>query len=56
MSKNKEAIEYMDDAGNIVKGELPKNLGKHQMHYEMKKYIYDQYNALAKQKAWDAWS
>lgn len=54
MSRHKDILEYTDDAWEIVKRELPKNLREtSEALSNMKKYIYDQYNALA-QKAWDA--
>lgn len=50
MSKNKQVLQYTDDAGNVVKGELPKNLREtSETLGNLKKYIYDQYNDLAKQ-------
>lgn len=54
MSKNKELLEYTDDAWEIVRGKLPENLREtSEALGNMKKYIYDQYNSLA-QQAWDA--
>ena len=56
MSKNKKILEYTDDAWNIIKWELPKNLREtSDTLSNLKKYIYDQYNSLA-QKAWDKWA
>lgn len=54
MSKNKKILEYTDDAWNVVRWELPNNLREtSEALWNMKKYIYDQYNDIAK-KAWDA--
>lgn len=56
MSKNKQILQYTDDAWDIVKWELPKNLREtSDALSNLKKYIYDQYNSLAKQ-AWDNWA
>lgn len=56
MSKNKKILEYTDDAGETIRWELPKNLREtSEALWNMKKYIYDQYNSLA-QKAGDAWA
>ena len=54
MSKHKDVLQYTDDAGNVVKNELPTNLREtSETLGNLKKYIYDQYNDLAK-KAGDA--
>lgn len=54
MSKNKKVLQYTDDAGNVVKEQLPTNLREtSETLGNLKKYIYDQYNDLA-QKAGDA--
>lgn len=54
MSKNKKVLQYTDDAGNVVKEQLPTNLREtSETLGNLKKYIYDQYNDLAK-KAGDA--
>lgn len=56
MSKNKWVLEYTDDAWNMIQWELPTNLREtSEALWNMKKYIYDQYNSLAKQ-AWDKWA
>lgn len=56
MSKNKKVLEFTDDAWEVVRWELPKNLREtSEALSNMKKYIYDQYNGIA-QKAWDAWA
>ena len=56
MSKNKKILEYTDDAWEVIKWELPRNLREtSETLGNMKKYIYDQYNSLA-QKAGDAWA
>lgn len=56
MSKNKSILEFTDDAWEVVRWELPKNLREtSEALSNMKKYIYDQYNGIA-QKAWDAWA
>ena len=56
MSRNKKVLEYTDDAWNVIKWELPKNLREtSDTLSNLKKYIYDQYNSLA-QKAWDKWA
>jgi len=49
MSKHKDVLQYTDDAGNVVKNELPTNLRETSESLgNLKKYIYDQYNDLAK--------
>ena len=54
MSKHKDVLQYTDDAGNVVRNELPTNLREtSETLGNLKKYIYDQYNDLAK-KAGDA--
>lgn len=56
MSKNKQVLQYTDDAWEIVKWELPRNLREtSEALSNMKKYIYDQYNNIA-QTAWDKWA
>ena len=56
MSKNKEVLQYTDDAGNVIRWELPKNMREtSETLWNLKKIIYDQYNDIAKQ-AWDNWA
>lgn len=50
MSKNKDLLQYTDDAWNVIKWELPTNLKQtSETLWWLKKNIYDQYNAIAKQ-------
>jgi len=50
MSKNKNVIQYTDDAGELVTWELPKNLNQaRESMWNLKKYFYDQYNTIAKE-------
>ncbi len=45
---NKGALEFMDESGNIIKGELPKNLKQFGQAIDVnKREIFKQYNALA---------
>lgn len=54
MIKNKNLIEYTDDAWNIVKWELPKTLRQtSEAIQSLKKAIFQNYDDIAKQ-AWDA--
>lgn len=54
MSKNKDVLQYTDDAWEIVTWKLPTNLNQtREALGNAKKYIYDTYNNIAKQ-AWDA--
>lgn len=54
MSRNKDILQYSDDAWEIVTGKLPTNLREtSEALGNMKKVIYDQYNDIARQ-AWDA--
>ena len=54
MSKNKDVLQYTDDAWEVIKWELPKNLNQaRESMWNLKKYFYDQYNSIAKE-AWDA--
>ena len=54
MVNNKQYLQYTDDAGNLVKWELPTNLREtSEAISNYKKVIYDQYNSIA-QQAWDA--
>ena len=56
MSKNKQVLQYTDDAWEVVKWELPRNMREtSEALGNMKKYIYDQYNKIA-QEAWDKWA
>ena len=56
MSKNKDVLQYTDDAGNVIRWELPKNMREtSETLWNFKKVIYDQYNDIAKQ-AWDKWA
>jgi hypothetical protein len=56
MSKNKNVLEYTDDAWEVVKWQLPNNLNEaRETFWNMKKYVYDMYNNIAKQ-SWDAWA
>jgi hypothetical protein len=56
MSKNKDVLEYTDDAWEVVKWQLPNNLNEtRDVIWNMKKLFYNNYNDLAKQ-AWDAWA
>ena len=54
MVKNKWVLQYTDDAWNIVKWELPKNMREFSEAIDsMKRYVYQEYDDIAKQ-AWDA--
>ena len=56
MSKNKDVLQYTDDAWGVVKWELPKNLSQaRESMWNLKKYFYDNYNNIAKD-AGDAWA
>ena len=56
MSKNKEILQYTDDAWEVVRWQMPTNMREtSEALFNLKKYFYDQYNTLAK-KAWDAWA
>ena len=54
MVKHKEALQYTDDAWNIVKWKLPTNMREFSEAIDsMKRYVYQEYDDIAKQ-AWDA--
>lgn len=54
MVKNKSVLQYTDDAWNVVKWELPKNMREFSEAIDsMKRYVYQEYDDIAKQ-AWDA--
>lgn len=50
MSKNKDILQYTDDAWEVVKWKLPTNMREtSETLRNLKKVIYDQYNEIAKQ-------
>lgn len=54
MNRNKEILQYTDDAWEVVKWKMPTNLREtSETLWNLKKVIYNQYNDIAK-KAWDA--
>ena len=56
MSKNKDVLQYTDDAWEVVTWKLPTNMREtSETLRNLKKVIYDQYNEIA-QQAWDAWA
>ena len=56
MSKNKDVLQYTDDAGELVTWKMPTNLNETRDSLaNLKKFFYDNYNDIA-QKAGDAWA
>ena len=56
MNKNKDILQYTDDAWNIVTWKMPTNMREtSDVLWNLKKILYDQYDDIAK-KAWDAWA
>ena len=54
MNRNKEILQYTDDAWEVVRWKMPTNLREtSETLWNLKKVIYNQYNDIAK-KAWDA--